>query len=185
MATTSSWDRNAADYSEKEWQARMTKAKLGQDRLKQFNTQTFGYAANDRTAAFGNTKTNTEFGGDWTQGNGMFSFDTIKQQAKDLAAQNLENSRNLMGLSYEYRTKEKGFDSDIRQREANQQFGFTTALEGIRNTQQSKYQSDQFAQDNNMFDRNKQMQNESMASARSVANNLYFGGFSNWRGGRR
>lgn len=180
------FERNAADYSQKEWSDYISKLKLGQSRLNEKNTALgFNQGSTTRTSQFGDTKTNTDYGGDWTQGNSAFSFDTLKSQAKDLAQQNLENSRNLMDLSYTYRTKEKGLDSDIRQREANQQFGFQQALEGMKNTQQSKYQADQFAQDNNMFDRNKQKQNEDMASARGAANNLYFGGFSKWGNGRR
>lgn len=159
--------------------------KLSFSRQQQLNDARTGIGSTARTSQFGDSKTNTDYGGDWTQGNSSYSFDTLKSQAKDLAQQNLENSRNLMDLSYSYRTKEKGLDSDIRQREANQQFGFQQALEGMKNTQQSKYQADQFNQDNNMFERNKLLQNENMASARGAANNLYFGGFSKWGSGRR
>lgn len=180
------FERDAASYSQKEWSQYLDKLKLGQSRLNEKNQLLgLGSTSTSRTSQFGDSKTNTDYGGDWTQGNSAYSFDTLKAQAKDLAQQNLENSRNLMDLSYGYRTKEKGLDSDIRQREANQQFGFQQALEGMKNTQQSKYQADQFNQDNNMFERNKQMQNENMASARNAANSLYFGGFSKWGAGRR
>lgn len=162
----------------------LSNRRLSFSRQQQLN-EANGLGSTARTSQFGDSKTNTDYGGDWTQGNSAFSFDTLKSQAKDLAQQNLENSRNLMDLSYGYRTKEKNLDSEIRSREANQQFGFQQALEGIKNTQQSKYQADQFNQDNNMFERNKQMQNENMASARSAANSLYFGGFSKWGSGRR
>lgn len=179
------------DYSmmsEKDWQKYLNRTQLGQDRLNQFNARfnnNINADSNARTNAFGNTKTNSDFGGDWTQGNPSFSFDTMKSQAKEMAQMNLENSRNLMGLSYEYRTKEKGFDADIRSREANQQFGFQQALEGMRNTQQSKIQDNEFNQQRTMFDRQKQAQDDTTQSARSAANSLYFGGFSKWGAGRR
>lgn len=189
MATYQGFEKGwgNADYSEQEWQNRLGKIRLQTTRNQQMN-EAMGITnagSNARTNAFGNTQTNSDFGGDWTQGNPSFSFDTMKSQAKEMAQMNLENSRNLMGLSYEYRTKEKGFDADIRSREANQQFGFQQSLEGLRNTQQLKMQDNQFNQDRTMFDTQRQAQDNTVNSARSAANNLYFGGFSKWGQGRR
>lgn len=189
MTTTQALREDYSKYSDKDWSNYLNKIKVGQNRLNQFNNTVYSNSINSgsnaRTNAFGNTQTTSDFGGDWTQGNPSFSFDTMKAQAKDLAAQNLENSRNLMGLSYEYRTKEKGFDADIRSREANQQFGFQQSLEGMRNTQQSKMQDNEYNQQRTMFDRQRQAQDDTIQSARSAANSLYFGGFSRWGAGRR
>lgn len=116
-----------------------------------------------------------QFGGDWTSGNGNFSFDKMKTMAKDLSQQQIDHSRQMMELSSGYRTKEKNLDSGIRIKENNQKFGFEKGLQELSQSWQTNMQNDRFNQDRTMFDKAERQDVNKTRSARSAASNLYYG----------
>ena len=117
------------------------------------------------------------YGGDWGNGNDMFSFDSMKTMAKDLSQQQIDHNKQMMELSYGYRTKEKDLDSGIRQREANQQFGFQQKLQAQNETHLKQMQDDRFNQEQEMFGRQEREKINTINSARKAASNLYRGGY--------
>lgn len=119
--------------------------------------------------------TNTGYDSDWNNSNPNYSWDSMKTMAKDLAQQQLDQSEKMMGLSYGFRTKEKGLDSEIRQREAQQRFGFEEALENLKNNQQLKIQDNQYGQERTMFGLQDTAETNKINSARSAASNLFYG----------
>ena len=128
----------------------------------------------NKGAATSNSSTN-QFGGDWTSGNGNFSFDNMKTMAKDLSQQQIDHSRQMMELSAGFRTAEKNLDTGIRQREADQKFGFEKSLQELSQNWQGQMQDSRFNQDRTMFDKSENQDIQKTRSARSAANSLYYG----------
>ena len=126
------------------------------------------------TGTSSTTKSN-EYGGDWLNSNSDYSYDNLQTMAKDMAQQQLETQDKLMGLSYGYRTKEKDLDSTIRQREADQKFGFEKNLQEMSNAQQLKIQGNQYGQEQFMFDKNITADTQKTDSARRAASSLFYG----------
>jgi hypothetical protein len=115
------------------------------------------------------------YGKDWSTQNPNYSWDNMQTMAKSMAELQLEQSSKLMDLSYGYRTREKEFDSGIRERDDNRRFGFDKYLENLRNTQQLELQQRQYGQEQAMFRKQREADRESTASARRAANNLFYG----------
>ena len=127
------------------------------------------------TTGISSTTKSNEYGGDWLNSNGNYSYDNLQTMAKDMAQQQLETQDKLMGLSYGYRTKEKDLDSTIRQREADQMFGFERNLQELSNAQQLKVQANQYGQEQSMFDKGVTADTQKTESARRAASGLFYG----------
>ena len=127
------------------------------------------------TTGISSTTKSNEYGGDWLNSNSDYSYDNLQTMAKDMAQQQLETQDKLMGLSYGYRTKEKDLDSTIRQREADQKFGFEKNLQEMSNAQQLKIQGNQYGQEQFMFDKNITADTQKTDSARRAASSLFYG----------
>ncbi|MGB6301117.1 MAG: hypothetical protein WBF90_33755 [Rivularia sp. (in: cyanobacteria)] len=130
---------------------------------------------NGTSQGTGSNSSTNQFGGDWTSGNGNFSFDKMKTMAKDLSQQQIDHNRQMMDLSSGYRTKEKNLDSGIRMKEADQKFGFEKGLQELSQSWQTNMQDDRFNQDRIMFDKAERQDVNKTRSARSAASNLYYG----------
>lgn len=158
-----------ADLSDDQFNNILNRSRLSYSRQSQINQ-----ASNPSIGSNSNTKSN-EYGGDWLNSNSDYSYDNLKTMAKDMATQQLETQDKLMGLSYGYRTKEKDLDSTIRQREADQKFGFEKNLQEMSNAQQLKVQGNQYGQEQLMFDKNITADTQKTDSARRAASSLFYG----------
>jgi hypothetical protein len=162
--------KNVKDMSDEEYEQYKAAYSKQLNRQKGLGDITIGRTTSTTT----NAKSN-EYGGDWLGGNNNYSFDNMKTMARDLATQQLETQDKLMGLSYGYRTKEKDLDSTIRQREADQKFGFEKNLQELSNNQQLKVQGNQFGQEQTMFDKGTTADTQKTDSARRAASSLFYG----------
>jgi len=85
-------------------------------------------------------------GGDWNQSNGAFSFDDaaqkMMQQAKDMSALQLENSKQMMGLSSGYRAAESA-------QNYNQQMGLDNNTGRLKSAESAQNYNQQLGLDNN------------------------------------
>lgn len=131
---------------------------------------------NSRTGTNSSSSTANDYGGDWTDGNSMFSFDNMRTMAKEMASDQLAHSEKMMGLSHGYRSKEKVQDNEIRMRESDQKFGFDKALQHLQNTHQKDMQTSSQTQERTMFGLQDNSATAKINSARGAANRLYFGG---------
>jgi hypothetical protein len=125
---------------------------------------------------------NNNYGTGASNSNPAFSWNNedmqggMWQQAKDMAALQLDNTLKTMEAASGYRTQELNLNDEITRRQSEQQFGFQKRLADDNYAFRDRDRAERERANDETMERSYQMRTETTNAARQNANRAFYGG---------